>query len=208
MFICVQGRRDIWMRSSKEGGCLQSRQSTQPHLDTPLVRILFIPRPETAEPSGLAAGLPPSSTGILLLASPGSRLPPAVLGPRHSHRIRGRFSPAWRQLDASSCPAHHNPWLPPSEEIKPSQASHPNLKPRLGFFSVWDQMSSRRYGMGGEVWGWGSGGHPREGVRGAQTEDPGPPISPPGFKGPVFFGVPHTIPHTLGSCSPVLYFVY
>ena len=40
--------------------------------------------------------------------------------------------------------------------------------------------------MGGEVWGWGSGGHPGEGVRGAQTKEPGPSISPPGFEGPVF----------------------
>lgn len=32
--------------------------------------------------------------------------------------------------------SHHNLQLPPSEDIKPSQASHPNLKPRLGLFSV------------------------------------------------------------------------
>ncbi|CAM9929814.1 unnamed protein product [Rangifer tarandus platyrhynchus] len=38
-FICVRGRRDIWMRSSKEGGCLRGRQSTQPHLDTPLEAV-------------------------------------------------------------------------------------------------------------------------------------------------------------------------
>ena len=58
LFICVPGRCDIWVRSSKEGGCLRGGQSAQPHLDTPLVRILLIPRPEPAEPSGVAAGLP------------------------------------------------------------------------------------------------------------------------------------------------------